>query len=264
MVLRGHPAPNHPGGYGALRTPHPPGPSATAARAPGRPARRPVSRRAFPTGFPTGCHRVRVDVRQWTRSHPVDQEQQLPGPPPLGPFDRPPGLARPARPPAASPPHRCERRPAPPSPEPARARVRSRGSSSTDPRVRRPGGGASGSTAPASWQRSARPATGARPRQRGDHPRPGARGARGGGCRPARCRAAERAHEVPGRGPAGPRGEGPGQGRHGGLGVPARRAAQAPRRHRDDPGQDRHPRHHAPAPAGRGRRGRRRRGGPAS
>ena len=62
-------------------------------------------------------------------------------------------------------------------------------------------------------------------------------------------------HQVPGRRAAGARGTRPGQGRRDLHRGAARRAAQAPRRRRHDPRQDRRPRH---LPAGAARRGRRR------
>ena len=124
--------------------------------------------------------------------------------------------------------------------------------------------------------RSAQPATRPRPRQRGHHPGARPRRARGRGRRPARAGDAVGAHEVPGRRAAGARGARPGQGRRDQHRGPPRRAAQAPRRDRDDPGEDRRPRHLAARAARRGRRrlrrgqvaqarhadGRRRRGAP--
>ena len=65
--------------------------------------------------------------------------------------------------------------------------------------------------------------------------------------------------DLPGRRAARARGADPAQGRHRARRGPQGRAAQAPRRHRHDPGQDRRPRHLAAAAARRGRRGLRRR-----
>ena len=80
-------------------------------------------------------------------------------------------------------------------------------------------------------------------RQRRHHPGARPHRARGRDRRPARPGAALGAHEVPGRRPAGARGAGPGPGGRHEQRRPAGRAAQAPRRDRDDPRADRGPRH---------------------
>ena len=90
-------------------------------------------------------------------------------------------------------------------------------------------------------------------RQRGHHPGARSRRARGRGALPARPGVAVRAHQVPGRRAAGPRGARPHQGRHRAHRGQARRPAQAARRRGHDPGQDRRQRHLAALPARRGR-----------
>ena len=109
----------------------------------------------------------------------------------------------------------------------------------------------SGATRTAPAHPAARPPS----RQRGHHPGARPRRARGRGrgrARPRRARRAARssrssrcwcARSGPGSRPTTDLHRGP-----------ARRAAQAPRRHRDDPGQDRRPRHLAARAARRGRR----------
>ncbi len=79
-------------------------------------------------------------------------------------------------------------------------------------------GGVSGSTRPTTVDgpsyAGAQPAPRARPRQRGHHPGARPQRAGGGDRRRAWLRAVLGAHQVPGRGPAGPRGARPDQGRH--------------------------------------------------
>ena len=98
-----------------------------------------------------------------------------------------------------------------------------------------------------------------RPRQRRHHPGARPHRARGRGSRPARARAALGTHEVPGRRAAGARGACPGPGGRASSDAQRRRAAQAPRRDRDDPREDRRPRHLAARAPRRGRRRLRRR-----
>ena len=126
----------------------------------------------------------------------------------------------------------------------------------------------SGSARPTPDRAAPVPATGWQhqgqaPGQRGHHPGARPRRARGRAGRRARQGHAPRPCDLPGRRAAGARGALPDQRRHRGRRGAQGRAAQAPRRHRHDPGQDRGPRHLAAAAARRGRRGLRRRPRPA-
>ena len=96
---------------------------------------------------------------------------------------------------------------------------------------------------------SARP----RPRQRGHHPGARPRRARDRDRRPARPRDVLGAHEVPGRRPAGARRARRVKADESSTEAHRAEQAEQPRRGRDDPREERRPRHLAPRPPRRGR-----------